>query len=80
MVELGGHHDPVQGSEPPSHVGVGEQSDEELDHCEDPDHLELKAGGVETMPLQDTFWNSYFGMCTDKFGVQWMVNVDLKSD
>lgn len=37
----------------------------------------LKEGGAETMPLQDTFWNAYFGMCTDKFGVQWMINVDL---
>ena len=37
----------------------------------------LKEGGAETMPLQETFWNAYFGMCTDKFGVQWMINVDL---
>ncbi len=37
----------------------------------------LKEGGTETMAMQDTFWNAYFGMCTDKFGIQWMVNVDL---
>ncbi len=37
----------------------------------------LKAGGAETMPMQETFWGSYFGMCKDKFGVNWMVNVDL---
>ncbi len=37
----------------------------------------LKDGGVETMAMQETFWGSYFGMCTDKFGIQWMVNVDL---
>lgn len=23
-----------------------------------------------------TFWNAYFGMLTDKFGIQWMVNYD----
>jgi PhnB protein len=35
----------------------------------------LKAGGgEETMPLQDTFWGSYFGMCKDQFGVSWMVS------
>ncbi len=33
-------------------------------------------GGVVTMPLQDTFWGAIFGMCTDKFGVNWMFNFD----
>ncbi len=36
----------------------------------------LSAGGNVTMPLQDTFWNAKFGMCTDKFGVNWMFNWD----
>ncbi|MBF0571119.1 MAG: VOC family protein [Candidatus Omnitrophica bacterium] len=35
---------------------------------------DLSKGGKTTMPLQKTFWNSYFGMFTDKFGIQWMVN------
>lgn len=34
----------------------------------------LSAGGKATMPLADTFWGSYFGMLTDKFGIQWMVS------
>lgn len=38
--------------------------------------LQLAQGGHVAMPLQDTFWGAYFGMCTDRFGVQWMVNVD----
>jgi PhnB protein len=38
----------------------------------------LSAGGKVTMPLSKTFWGSYFGMCTDKFGVQWMVSYDYK--
>jgi PhnB protein len=38
----------------------------------------LSAGGKVTMPLQDTFWGAYFGMLTDKFGIQWMVNFDNK--
>lgn len=37
----------------------------------------LSAGGNVAMPMDTTFWNAYFGMCTDKFGVQWMVNFDL---
>ncbi|HXC05723.1 MAG TPA: VOC family protein [Bacteroidia bacterium] len=36
----------------------------------------LGAGGKQTMPMQQTFWGAYFGMLTDKFGVQWMFNFD----
>ena len=34
----------------------------------------LSDGGKVTMPLADAFWGAYFGMLTDKFGIQWMVN------
>jgi PhnB protein len=34
----------------------------------------LSAGGTVTMPLGKTFWAERFGMCVDKFGVQWMIN------
>jgi PhnB protein len=37
----------------------------------------LADGGQITMPIAKTFWNAYFGMLTDKFGIQWMVNYDL---
>ena len=36
----------------------------------------MHTGGQVTMPLQDTFWGAKFGMCTDKFGVNWMFNYD----
>ena len=36
----------------------------------------LSEGGQVTMPLTKVFWGSYFGMFTDKFGIQWMVNHD----
>jgi PhnB protein len=36
----------------------------------------LSAGGKIGMPLEKMFWGAYFGMCTDKFGIQWMVNFD----
>lgn len=36
----------------------------------------LSEGGEIIMPLEDTFWNAYFGMVRDQFGVQWMVNCD----
>jgi PhnB protein len=37
----------------------------------------LSAGGKVTMPLEKAFWGAYFGMFTDKFGIQWMVNYDM---
>ena len=37
----------------------------------------LSAGGKITMPLDKTFWDAYYGMFTDKFGINWMVNYDL---
>jgi uncharacterized glyoxalase superfamily protein PhnB/uncharacterized protein YndB with AHSA1/START domain len=34
----------------------------------------LAADGQITMPLQDMFWGAYYGTCTDKFGINWMLN------
>lgn len=36
----------------------------------------LSAGGKVTMPMSDSFWGAYFGMCVDKFGINWMINYD----
>jgi PhnB protein len=38
----------------------------------------LSDGGQVTMPLEKAFWGAYFGMFTDRFGVQWMVNYEEK--
>ncbi len=38
----------------------------------------LSEGGQVTMPLADAFWGAYFGMCKDRFGIQWMVSYDYK--
>ncbi|MFL5881554.1 MAG: VOC family protein [Actinomycetota bacterium] len=35
----------------------------------------LSDGGTVTMPLEKQMWGDEFGMCTDKFGIPWMVNV-----
>lgn len=36
----------------------------------------LSENGKVTMPMNKTFWGSYFGMLTDQFGIQWMINFD----
>jgi PhnB protein len=35
----------------------------------------LSEGGTVTMPLDKAPWGDTFGMCVDRFGVSWMVNV-----
>lgn len=35
---------------------------------------ELSKGGTITMELKDMFFGAYFGMCTDKYGINWMFN------
>ena len=35
----------------------------------------LSNGGTVTMPLEKQMWGDEFGMCTDRFGIPWMVNI-----
>jgi len=35
----------------------------------------LVAGGTVSVPLEKQVWGDEFGMCTDKFGVAWMVDI-----
>jgi PhnB protein len=37
----------------------------------------LAEGGKVTMPLERTFWGAKFGMLTDRYGIQWMLNCTL---
>ncbi|HET8864842.1 MAG TPA: VOC family protein [Gracilimonas sp.] len=39
----------------------------------------LSAGGETEMDMQDMFWGDYFGMCTDKFDVKWMVSFNKEA-
>jgi PhnB protein len=38
----------------------------------------LSEGGTAGMPFSKTFFSKGFGMCTDKFGIPWMVNCPLE--
>src|SRR3989304_3496986 len=38
----------------------------------------LASGGTVTMPLDTTFWGARFGMVTDRFGINWMLNCQMK--
>ena len=47
------------------------------EHCDEV-FGKLADGGTVTMPLQETFWGSYFGSCRDRFDINWMVNYDMQ--
>ena len=40
----------------------------------------LAKGGAVSMPMQDMFWGSYFGSCTDKFGINWQINFEVSEE
>ena len=54
-------------------ISIGTNTNAEADRL----MAELSDGGQVTMPMSKTFWGSYFGMLTDKFGIKWMISVDL---
>ena len=35
----------------------------------------LSDGGTVTVPLEKQMWGDEFGMCVDRFGVSWMVDI-----
>ena len=53
-------------------VAIGADSKENADFL----FNGLSSGGIITMPIESTFWGDYFGMFTDKFGINWMVSFD----
>jgi len=38
----------------------------------------LSQGGKVEMPLEKTFWGAVFGMLSDKYGIDWMINCQLE--
>ena len=42
--------------------------------CEEAFNFYKSVFGVEFHYLRNTFWGDYFGMFTDKFGINWMVS------
>jgi len=54
------------------HLSVSATSQAEADKV----FAGLSAGGKVTVPLAKSSWGAYFGMCTDKFGIQWMLSYD----
>src|SRR5688572_14799609 len=81
---LGGHV--LHGTDAPESMGFKIKQGNnvyvmlEPDRRADADKLfrALSEGGNVEMDLQEMFWGDYFGSCSDKFGVNWMVNCTSK--
>ncbi|TPD67257.1 VOC family protein [Flavobacterium microcysteis] len=41
-------------------------------------YAKLSEGGNIKMPLDTMFWGALYGMFTDKFGIQWMLNYEYE--
>jgi PhnB protein len=52
------------------HLCIQADSEAEVDKL----FAELSSEGKVEMPVNKTFWGAYFGMCRDKYNVQWMIN------
>jgi PhnB protein len=40
----------------------------------------LSEGGTVNSPLKKEFWGDFFGQLTDKYGVEWMMNISVPKE
>lgn len=57
-------------------ISVNTDSKDETDRL----FNQLSSGGNVIMPMNETFWGAYYGMFTDKFGINWMINFDVRQN
>lgn len=58
-----------------SKIVINAVSKEEADHI----FNGLSVGGQIEMPISESPWGSYFGMFRDKYGIEWMVEFEVKN-
>jgi len=82
---IGGHI--LMGTDAPKEMGFTLNKGNNMHICLEPetreeaDRLfkELSIGGTITMPLADMFFGAYFGEFSDTYGVNWMINYQVKA-
>ncbi len=75
----------LMGADTPSHMGEYKASSASISlsgGVEDEALLKgyfekLSAGGTVTVPMDKSPWGDFFGMCVDKYGNEWMVNIAM---
>lgn len=64
----------VNENENRSKISISAESREEADKL----YKGLSEGGSIEVPIEDSHESSYFGMFRDKFGIEWIVDFELK--
>ncbi len=70
---MGADTPPGMQSHPGDNIAIslsGDDADELRGYWE-----KLSDGGTVSAPLETQVWGDEFGMCMDKFGIHWMVNI-----
>jgi PhnB protein len=70
---MGADNPPGTEHQPGNNISVslsGEDADELRGYWE-----KLADGGMVSVPLEKQMWGDEFGMCVDRFGISWMVNI-----
>jgi PhnB protein len=73
MVLMGADNPPDTKHEPGNNIAIslsGTDADELRGYWS-----RLADGGQVAVPLEKQMWGDEFGMCTDRFGIGWMVNI-----
>ncbi|CAN5593835.1 VOC family protein [soil metagenome] len=76
----------LMGSDDPTTASFGPVQGMMVNHtAADPADAErvfeaLSEGGEVRMPMAATSWSPRFGMCVDRFGTPWMVNVEAPAE
>ena len=81
---LGGHI--LMGTDAPESMGFKLVKGNNVHIMLEPETMEetrklfnaLSAGGKVEQELQLMFWGSYYGSCSDRFGIKWMFNCNEK--
>lgn len=71
--------DVVEGFSPPVHAGNNFHVSLVADDKSEADRVFQALsgdGGRVNMPIGNAPWGPYFGMCVDRYGVQWMVSLE----
>jgi PhnB protein len=63
---------PGRGGDPGSNFAIAVEAESEAQV--ESIFSKLSAGGNVMMPTAQTFFAKRFGMCTDKFGIRWMIS------
>ena len=71
---MGADVPPGQEHRPGNNISVsvsGEDADELRGYWD-----KLSGSGTVSVPLEKQMWGDVFGMCTDRFGITWLVNIN----